>query len=224
MDREGLAFRLLSFPVRVRYSFLLVALVLGASGRSSVGAVLVWVAVTFAAVLIHELGHALCARALGFVPAIELHAMGGATSWAWTRRPRWFERLLASLAGPGMGFLAGGLVWIGLQAVSLSDAPRLLRLAVGDFLWVSVAWGIFNLLPILPMDGGAALQALLEGGLGPARAAFVARVVSCLAGVALAWLGVRAGLTWVSVLAALFTYDNFRALAARGLARRPGAA
>jgi hypothetical protein len=42
--------------------------------------------------------------------------------------------------------------------------------------------------------------------------------------VALAWLGVRAGLTWVSVLAALFTYDNFRALAARGLARRPGAA
>jgi Zn-dependent protease len=218
VDRGGLAFRILSFPVRARYSFFLVALVLGAGGRSSVGAVLVWVAVTFAAVLVHELGHALCARAFGFSPAIELHAMGGATSWLWTRRPRWFERLAASLAGPAMGFLAGGLVWLGLQGVFLAGSPRLVRLAVSDFLWVSIAWGVFNLVPILPMDGGAALQALLEGALGPTRAVLAARVVSCLAGVALAVAGMWAGLTWVSVLAALFTYDNFRAL----LGARPG--
>ena len=41
----------------------------------------IWVAIVFISVLVHELGHALVGRMFGLDPQIELHGMGGTTSW-----------------------------------------------------------------------------------------------------------------------------------------------
>jgi stage IV sporulation protein FB len=161
LGREGASFRLLGNPVTIRWMFFVGALVIGASMRRDPASIVVWILVVAVAVLLHELGHALVARSLGFDPSIELHVIGGLTTWAWTRRPRWFERLGTSLAGPAIGFAAAAALWPLLPLLKSAGVPPLLRLAAGDFLWVTIVWGIFNLLPILPLDGGRIVASLL---------------------------------------------------------------
>ena len=81
-SRHGIFFWLLRTLVKVRYTFFLSAFLLGLRS-ASVATLLVWVAVVFAAILLHEVGHALAARFYRQTPQIELHFMGGTTKWAW---------------------------------------------------------------------------------------------------------------------------------------------
>ena len=147
-SRHGVFFWLLRTLVKVRYTFFLSAFLLGLR-RPSVVTLFVWVGVLFIAILLHELGHALAARFYRQNPQIELHAMGGTTSWTWIDELKWWQRVIISFAGPGIGFLVGGLLYLGYTLVPV-DEPYLLRLARYDFLWVSIAWGVFNLLPDAP--------------------------------------------------------------------------
>jgi Zn-dependent protease len=121
-----------------------------------------------------------------------------------------------SLAGPGVGFVAGGLVWWLAGVLEFDEySPYLVRLAFRDFMWVSLGWGLFNLLPILPLDGGSALEAILERHLGADRARYSARVCSCVVGGLVAVLALGSGMVWAGILCGLFTYNNLMAL--RGL-------
>src|SRR3954465_1896369 len=89
---RGLEFHLGSIPVLVRPMFFLMAVLFGAQGGAS-GAV-IWVAVVFFSVLAHEMGHALAMRNFGFSPSIELHAMGGFTTWSREKVPTPGQRLI----------------------------------------------------------------------------------------------------------------------------------
>ena len=97
-------------------------------------------------------------------------------------------------------------------ASGAGEWPYLLRLAIDDFVWVSLGWGVFNLFPMLPLDGGSAMDALLQAWLGSARGRHMARLASCGVGV----LGVLLGLAYeyrgVAVICALCAYDNFMRL------------
>ena len=86
-----LSFRLGRIPVRIHAMFFLVSGMLGASG-GDMASILIWVATVFVSVLIHELGHALCGMAFGLAPEIDLHGMGGTTSWADTGTNRGSSR------------------------------------------------------------------------------------------------------------------------------------
>src|SRR5262249_21221690 len=161
-----------------RYTFFISAFLLGLR-RPSVITLFVWVAVLFLAILLHELGHALAARFYRQNPQIELHAMGGTTSWTWIDELKWHQRVIIGIAGPAIGFLASGLLYLGYALVPVQE-PYFLRLARYDFLWVTIAWGVFNLLPMLPLDGGQALCETLEHRLGSKRGRLLTRKISCV--------------------------------------------
>ena len=118
--------------------------------------VLLWLAVIFVSILVHELGHALTAQHFGWPPEITLYHFGGLASYRPTfgYTPR--RRVLISLAGPGAGFLLYGLIrgaefWM----VEVGYVPPpLLRYVLFQAEWVNLYWGLINLLPVLPLDGG----------------------------------------------------------------------
>jgi Zn-dependent protease len=116
-------------------------------------------------VALHEVGHALVARAGGAqVEHIALTLFGGHTSYRGGRDGGAFS-LLVSLAGPAVNLLLGGLAMLGVRALiggeyvtgTLADLAQVLDLLAS----MNVALGVFNLLPGLPMDGGRALEAVL---------------------------------------------------------------
>jgi Zn-dependent protease len=200
-------FKLGSIPVRVRIAFLFLALVLGARLERP-DLVAIWMGVVFVSVLVHELGHALLGRAFGLTPQIELHGMGGTTSWAEPRDVGNGRSILISLAGPLAGLaLAGVLVLAERFGFKPTNARVVIALALA--VQVNVAWGLFNLAPMLPLDGGnvvrSALNGLLKGGGEKA-----ARVVSIVTGgLFLVWAALTMQL-WLGALAAFFTWSNMQ--------------
>lgn len=207
----GLTFRIGSIPVRVQFIFLITMVLFARS--TNPGVIAVWGGVVFVSVLIHELGHALMGKAFGLAPQIEIHGMGGTTSWAEGGRKLTPGRsILVSLAGPSVGIVLGIGVMVAVSILGAPTAP-LAREAVEDVIWVNLIWGIFNLLPMLPLDGGnvmAAIFALVTGGRGRRAAHFVSLGVAAL--VAAGALYTRQ--TFVAVLAGLFAFQNFRGLQA----------
>jgi len=171
-----LKFRLLGIPVRVHPLFWALAAFLGWSSRSG-GEVVVWVACVFVSVLVHEFGHGLTARALSAQsPSIVLYGMGGLCVYDREHRSPW-RRLVIILMGPGAGFLLFGLVAVagtlilGIAPFRLAivhEPPRwafsspLIWAAYSDLLLINLFWGIFNLLPIYPLDGGQVSHTLLS--------------------------------------------------------------
>jgi Zn-dependent protease len=210
VSRHGIFFWFLRSLVKVRWTFFLTSVLLGLRARSVTG-VAVWLVVVFFAILLHECGHALAARHYGQDPQIELHGFGGVTKWAWVDELKWWNRVVISLAGPFAGFLLGGIAWAVAQlwpAVVFSSYPA--YLAYYQFLGASLAWGAFNLLPLLPMDGGAAMAEFLEHRKGRAEGRLLAYRISFVTGVA----GLAAGLffeeTWAGLLCGMFAWDNYQ--------------
>ena len=211
-------FRLLGFPVRVDASFLIVVAMLGA-GRADLWLVLLWVAVVFVSILVHEAGHATVARAYGCRPSITLFAMGGLTQWSGGPPLSPLRHVLVSLAGPVAGFALGGLVLVAGRALP-PEAPFLAQLAVQDLLWVNFGWGLLNLLPVLPLDGGQVLRSLLHAARGREDDRLPLKVSVFVGGLA-AVLALYAGMLWATMLAGLITWSNWSSL--RRIGWRPTA-
>lgn len=120
------------------------------------------VAVLFlAALLAHELAHALVARRYGIrVRAITLWLLGGVSELdAQARHP--LPDLLIALAGPVTSLAGAGV--FGAAAV-LAAQWGAGSLAVTSLAWLAVvnlALGVFNLLPAAPLDGGRVLAAVM---------------------------------------------------------------
>ncbi len=165
-----LNFHLLGVPVRVHPLFWVVVVLLGLGGSSDPKLMLIWVGACFVSIVVHEMGHALAARAHGWEPWITLYGLGGLASYQPTRRsPR--SQILISLAGPAAGFLFAALVVAILAAAGHEprfDPASRMRVPVDwiwfesrqanylvyDLLYINIFWGLVNLLPIFPLDGG----------------------------------------------------------------------
>jgi Zn-dependent protease len=202
-----LRFRVLGFPVRVEPLFFVIMAMFGLAGGRQGAFVLEWIVVAGAGILVHELGHAVAFRRYGSPAAIVLHGFGGYTTGA-AQPPR--RSMVVSLAGPFTGLAAGALsIWL---YRSLTPDPGLLRQGLADLIFVTIGWGVFNLLPILPLDGGAVVASVLEqatGG-GGQRAA---RVISLVAAAGLAVAGIRFGQPYVVMISVFFGFQNWQALA-----------
>ena len=135
-------------------------------------------AVVFA-LIIHEFGHVFAARRLvGGRAVILLWFMGGLCLHEPTMVPR--KQFLISIAGPLFGFAGGGLCKLVLLLVP--GIHPVLSAWLTAMWWIGLVWTALNLLPILPLDGGQALRALLTARHGPERAYFLARRVSVVVG------------------------------------------
>lgn len=164
-----LRFNLFGIPVRVHPFFWLAAAILGAGGDPDPIQLVLWIGTVFVSILIHEMGHALAARAHGWQPWITLYGFGGLAAY----RPTYHSHLAQigiSFAGPGAGFLFAALIVAGVKASGHNVIwtwpetilpvrfepfanPRL-TILIFYLLYVNIFWGLANLLPIWPLDGG----------------------------------------------------------------------
>jgi Zn-dependent protease len=203
-----IAFRIGPIPVQILPSFFLMTFLLNV-GLSSVSELIAWAVVVLASVLAHELGHAAVARAFGLAPQIQLHGMGGTTSWAPARTLAVPQRIAISLAGPFAGFLVAAVVRYGIPQSTWHGA--LGALVYGDLLFVNFGWGILNLLPMLPLDGGNVMAELMNV-FTHGRGERPARIFSIAVAVLAALLSLRIGWWWPCLLAASFAATNWQRL------------
>ncbi|HVG59634.1 MAG TPA: site-2 protease family protein [Hyalangium sp.] len=158
----ALRFRVAGFPVQVHPLFFLTTLATGATGGWNPARLAVWFGVVFVSVLVHELGHALAFRRYGHGASISLHGLGGTATSTGGRRLTHRQELWLSLAGPGAGFLLGGLVLVLQLLTPVGQAGGWVGYAVRALLWANFGYGLLNLLPIVPLDGGHAMAALIR--------------------------------------------------------------
>lgn len=156
---------LLRVPVRVHPAFWLVALLLGYHKDLPLNFVLANAAYVLAAILVHEFGHALSGRHYGDRENhVVLYWLGGLTIPGGEIPGRW-QRVWHALWGPLAGFLFAGLA-LGARAALARGwlgAPRPLLDAALEFLfWANLLWGVMNLMPVLPLDGGQVLRELVR--------------------------------------------------------------
>lgn len=151
------------------------ALLLAASLR-----LLVWVAVAAA---VHELGHLAAIRALG--GRVDRFSLTGVGAVIRPRRERVFtygEECVVALAGPAASLLlawaaaAWGRRFGGVDAYLLTG--------------VSLALGVFNLLPAGPLDGGRVLRAVVTWLAGPGAGEGVCGLLTKGLALGLAVLGI----------------------------------
>jgi stage IV sporulation protein FB len=187
-------FRLFGFPVRVHPWFWLGSVLLGANTLDlGVQYLAVWVGVVFVSILIHELGHAVAFRLFGASADVVLYAFGGLAIPTHTIAGRG-RRIVVSLAGPGAGFLLAAIVYATNQAAPWAvtrpfGQPWPVMPNERDFLYdtlmfVNVMWGIFNLLPVFPLDGGQVSRELCGIWFGR-RGKRISLQISCVVAVAL---------------------------------------
>ncbi|AKT40007.1 M50 family metallopeptidase [Chondromyces crocatus] len=216
--RAVLSFRFFGIPVEIQPWFWITAFIInwsllnrgGYSAAFQVGLMLVWLAVVFVSVLVHELGHAFAIRRHRIEPEITLHGLGGATTWRTVLPLGRLDHIFISLAGPFAGFALGGVVYLVKTFTPATVAlPDLALFAIDSLLWVNIAWGIFNLIPVLPFDGGH----VLEHALGPKRTRLAAGISFLVAG-SLTLLSVVYRQYWIAFLfgmSAVQSYQRFRA-------------
>jgi Zn-dependent protease len=169
----SIKFSLFRIPVRIHLWFWLMALWLWTLNSDEGWAgLLIWVQ----GILMHELGHALVGRAFGRQPRIELIALGGLTWWEQREPMSPGRSLVVSAAGPAVGIFIGSLTLVLMDALRVPD-PSLARYAFRSLIFVNLGWGLLNLLPVLPLDGGNIVASVMEL-LAPTRGRLLACYVS----------------------------------------------
>jgi Zn-dependent protease len=240
-----LHFRLFGIPVRVSPMFWVMSLVLGLSPTRSTppAHLLIWIAVAFVSILVHELGHAFVQRYFGGQPWITLYGMGGLASCDDCDR-RTSSQILISLAGPVAGFLFALLVaavmviagrTVGIDVGKFDphaqDLPDISWLEfplstvywatlptsvgnklVGSLFTINILWGLVNLLPVYPLDGGRIAREIATIRDAPAGIVWSLRLsIATAIGMALFALAVWHSL-FVPIMFGYIAYLNYQTL------------
>ena len=215
-------FSLFGIPIRVQPFFWVIALLIAPASASIFAGfdvlVVAWVAVVFASVVGHELGHALVARGFGAQVDMTLHGLGGYTRWhtpAGDIGP--WRRVVVAAAGSMTGFALAGVVWLLLRS-GVIPSRTVLSTALNWFVVVNLLWGILNWLPIRPLDGGHIFLGVLQGALGErgVKLANVLFPITTLVGGLIAW---RTGFYVAAIFAAFLLLGEFREWNARSVRR-----
>lgn len=141
----------------------------------------VFIAILFACVVLHEFGHIFMARRYGIkTPDVTLLPIGGVASLErMPRKPG--QEILVALAGPAVNLVIAAVLFavfgsqINLEKLqSVQYAPVGLVMQVA---FANVVLFVFNLIPAFPMDGGRVLRAVLALNMDYATATRVAATV-----------------------------------------------
>lgn len=157
-------FRILNIPVYIHPSFWIFLLFFtNVYNDFSIASVICGI-VMFFSLLVHECGHALTARFFGAEPTITLQAFGGFAQYDGRRiTPK--QHLWITLNGPLLESFLIAIAYTLLKSGIFAGHPY-----VEYFLFVTmrlnIMWVLLNLIPVLPLDGGALLHNVLESKFG----------------------------------------------------------
>lgn len=197
-----------TLPITIYPAFWLMAVLLGWLNSNSIVGMAIWVPVIFVSVLIHELGHALTARAFGQDASIDLVALGGLTKRTETQRLPLHKEFLIVLNGPLAGLGLFALAYYTLKIIGRRD--EYLTYAFLVAINVNLFWTIVNLLPIQPLDGGKLFSIMMEAIFG-FRGVKIALFLSiALAGV-LALVCFLFQLVLAGAFFMIFAFESYRA-------------
>lgn len=204
-----------NIPVSVQPFFFILILILAIPMGSGIG-MLLFAVNAILGVLIHEFGHALTARHFHLNPEIILGGFGGITQHATPSNKR--QDFLVTLAGPMAGLVTGGILYAIFKLSLLTPAATIwvsfpnLTSFFYYMLMINLMWGIFNLIPIRPMDGGRLLAHLLAKVARPSRVENILSLTSVvLAGLLLAYavLNAQSFMIFIAIYLLVINFGPF---------------
>lgn len=151
---------MLGFPTTIRPGFWVFMILLAVLYPFPLG---LWIAGAVAVfTVIHELGHALAARATGCSARISLDFMVAYAAYESRRPLSWRARAGIALAGPALQvttaiialLVAGANPW-SRDDISSTDATMAIW-------WAGIVLGLLNLVPLIPLDGGSIVASLID--------------------------------------------------------------
>ena len=98
-------------------------------------------------------------------------------------------------------------------ATAIPGAPPAMARLLHFVVWVNLGWGVLNLLPILPLDGGHITASVAEMVAGR-RGRFGARIFSVVLTVVIGLWALVAGQWWILILGIVLTFANIQGLRA----------
>ncbi len=204
---------------------------LRANSPEAILAAALFMLAAFVSILIHELGHAITGLRLGGGrAAIALTPFGGLAFNQGCRFDR-TQRFWMIAAGPGAGFaffvllvavlcllfdssdvlgLVGGILFDipfdfrSSELLSLLREKPFVYLVLNHLLWINFWWGIINLLPVLPLDGGQIADLFVR----PQRRVFLLGVIAAGAMAVLGFLWLHS--LYVAVLFGYLAWRNYQ--------------
>ena len=221
---NAISFNLFGFPTAIQPFFWLAAVFITALNIGPINnnmpiwiaQLLIGTAGVLLSILVHELGHALVFRhVFRTSSAIVLHSFGGMTVPLQHFSRRYgFSGALAhcflSFSGPLAGFI---LAFLMIALMHITPAPESLPSILFRFFlsWtatISIFWGILNLLPIYPMDGGHMSREMFLF-FSPRQGVRFSLIVSMMIAVLLAVLTFRYQPV-IALFFAFFAYQNYQ--------------
>ncbi len=158
---RGLRFRVASVPVTIHWSFAILVVLFLLSDQRPWEYALSFAGVVLVSVLVHEGGHAAAFSAFGRRSSIVIYALAGLTISRDERRMNDGQAIIVSLAGPFAGAVLGLLALWG-QRTGMGSNHELTAVVLSDTILVSLGYGLLNLIPMLPLDGGQVMQRIVN--------------------------------------------------------------
>jgi Zn-dependent protease len=189
--------RFAGVAVRIHVTFWLLMAWIGVSawrqgGPSAAAQSVIFIALLFLCVTLHEFGHILMAKRFGIeTREVTLLPIGGVASLQ--RMPDTPGReLLVAFAGPAVNFVIAFVLMAALGSYNAAGFAKLADPAVSMVSRLAAAnlvLAVFNLIPAFPMDGGRVLHALLAMRMSEARATEIAASIGQACAFGLGFLG-----------------------------------
>ena len=229
---EQSGFRVFSvrgIPVQLSFGFFLLMAIIVAMNKLTM-AIPLALAISLS-ILIHELGHALVSKRYKLNPSILLHGFGGLCfhDAADTDGKDALIVVMGPLVEILFGILAFGAMLV-LPATGVLGLDNFLKNFLTYFAWVSVIWGLANLLlPIYPLDGGKLLLLILRRFVDPRKAERWTLLLSMVVTVPLGVWALTRGMFFLGIVVMFMLMSNYqdlqsgRALIQRGANARSSA-
>lgn len=198
--------------IRIDFNFIILVVFFVAmnyDARVGIHYALLWIPILFLSVLIHELAHAAAFAAFRYGPSdIVLTGMGGVTINR-NRTKSWHD-VIISLAGPFSSFALMFLcTWI-FRQFPIAREDRMLEALLPRMVSANFFWGVFNLIPIAPLDGGHAVRSFFSSFLRD-RVAFVIYVwIAMVVGLGVVVTALFLRQIFIALYIAWFVYNAFQ--------------
>ena len=202
-------FKLFGFPISIHWSFLILPILWGSqSGPDAIDqtrSVLIYIIGFFISIVGHELGHALAYRSFGGSAQIMIHAMGGmAVSHGSFNRK---QKIIITAAGPLFGLAMGIICLLLPMFLDLASMSKYLIKFLNLMIFLNIFWSFFNLLPIIPLDGGQLLGHIMH----EKKPVLRGQIGGITAGLAALFLFLILGSIFGAILLGYLAYQNFKA-------------